>query len=109
MRSLLDTNRGERDRKRLQGKMRKRQFATSRTAPPRARASSAQAIRSRLGQRAGMSPEGTCLVRGTSATPWTSRSIPSSLAGRRYVATGTAAAAVSIIVTTSSGWDTIAT
>jgi hypothetical protein len=31
------------------------------------------------------------------------------LAGRRYVATGTAAAAVSIIVTTSPGWDTIAT
>jgi hypothetical protein len=30
------------------------------------------------------------------------------LAGRRYVATGTAAAAVSIIVTTSPGWDTIA-
>jgi hypothetical protein len=30
-------------------------------------------------------------------------------AGRRYVATGTAAAAVSIIVTTSSGCETIAT
>ncbi len=31
------------------------------------------------------------------------------LVGRRYVAPRTAAAAVSIIVTTSSGWETIAT
>jgi hypothetical protein len=35
--------------------------------------------------------------------------VPLGAAGRRYVATGTAAAAVSIIVTTSSGCETIAT